>query len=116
MVACGSLALLGEAGIVGLLAYPTSCDYYFYLKIFASLFIILSFLLKDSEEERNFRPGDMISSMGVSAIVVIIIALFGTFLEAPLLDGTIIKVVQPDIFITTLVAGLVIIVIWILKK
>ncbi len=102
---CAGLETLADNSITGILAFPTSCDYQFYAKVMAAFFIILSSILFYRDKNEG-RKGDMISSMGVSAIATIFIALIGTF----------IKIIQPDIFIEIFVIGLIFIVLWLLKK
>lgn len=102
---CKGLETLTDNSITGILAFPTSCDYQFYAKIMAAFFIILSMILYHRDKAQG-RKSDMISSMGISAIATIFVALIGTFL----------KIIQPDIFIEIFVGGMIFIVIWFLKK
>lgn len=102
---CRVLDPLIENSIVGILAYPTVCDYYFYLKFMAGLFIIITLILKATDDEK-FIKSDTLSAMGVSALAVIFLSLIG------LTYGFI----QVDVFIEILVAGMVFVVIWLLKK
>ena len=102
---CAGLETLIDNSITGILAFPTSCDYYFYAKIMFAFFVVLAFGVFKYEEDKLLRS-DMISAMGVSAIATIFIALIGTM----------ISVIQPDVFIGIFVVGIVFIVIWLLKK
>jgi len=102
---CAGLETLVDNSITGILAFPTSCDYYFYAKIMFAFFIILSLILYQRDKDK-FLKSDMISAMGVSSIATIFVALLGTFL----------KIIQPDIFILVFVIGMILIVIWLLKK
>lgn len=102
---CNGLETLVDNSITGILAFPTSCDYYFYAKIMGTFFVVLSMILYNREKDK-FIKSDMLSSMGVSAIATIFVALIGTF----------IKIIQPDVFIEIFVVGMILIVIWLLKN
>ena len=102
---CNGLETLVDNSITGILAFPTSCDYYFYAKIMGAFFIILSMILFNRDKDK-FQKSDMVSSMGVSAIATIFVSLI----------GTLIKIIQPDVFIEIFVAGMIFIVIWLLKN
>lgn len=102
---CAGLETLVDNSITGILAFPTSCDYQFYAKIMAALFIVLTMILYYRDKDK-FVKSDMISAMGVSAIATIFVALLGTF----------IKIIQPDIFIEIFVIGMIFIAVWLLKK
>ena len=103
-VTCKGLETLTDNTITGILAFPTSCDYQFYAKIMGAIFVILEMILYNWDKDKLIKP-DMISSMGVSAIATIFIALI----------GTLIKIIQPDIFIEIFVIGMIFIIIWLLK-
>ena len=105
---CDGLEILITANTTGLadiLAFPTSCDYYFYAKIMVSFFIVVTFALYYGERLRLKDP-DMISSAGVSALATI----FVTFV------GTLLGIIQRDVFTEILAAGFIIIAVWLLKK
>lgn len=93
-------------GISGFLSYPTSCIPQFYAYIMGALWVILTFILYNREKDDNkiLKP-DFLSSMGVSAIAIIFISLIGTLLG----------IIQSDIFIEIIVVGLIFIAIWIFK-
>lgn len=93
-------------GISGFMAYPTSCIPQFYAYIMGALWLIITFILynRDKEDNKIIKP-DFLSSMGVSAIAVIFISLIGTLLG----------IIQSNIFIEILVIGLIFIAIWIFK-
>lgn len=101
---CTGLEILTDNTIIGILQFPTSCDYQFYAKLMGAFFVVLTFILFNREKEKLIKA-DMISCMGVSAIATISIALLGTFL----------KIIQADIFIEIFVIGVIFIVIWLLK-
>lgn len=101
---CAGLENLTRTDILGILAYPNTCDYYFYAKILGAIFIILTLILSFKEWDRYTKP-DLISCLGVSALATIFIALIGTLLT----------IIQPDVFILAFVLGAVFIIIWIIK-
>ena len=102
---CTGIETLIDSSITGILAYPNTCDYYFYAKIMGAFFIILSLSLYYKDKER-LTKSDMISCLGVSAIATIFVSLIGTF----------IKIIPSDIFIKIFVVGMIFIVIWVFKK
>lgn len=102
---CDGLNATLNTGISGILAFPTTCDYYFYAKILGAIWIILIFTLYFKEKETITKP-DMISIMAISSIATMFIALAGSLLE----------IVQPDIFIEIFVIGMIFIVIWLFKR
>jgi len=105
MALCPGIETLSDTSIVGILSYPTLCDTQFYAKIMAAIFIILAFGLFMRDRDRETKP-DIISAMGVSAIAVIFLSLV----------GTLIGFIQQTIFIEIFVIGMILIVIWMLKK
>ena len=102
---CAGLNGTINTGISGILAYPTTCDYYFYSKILVAIWIILTFILYFKDKENMIKP-DWISCMAISSIATIFIALAGSLLN----------IVQPDIFIEIFVVGMIFIVIWLFKR
>ncbi len=102
---CAGIEIVTNMSIGGLLSYPNTCDFYFYAKLMAAFFIILSFILF-KRDEAKLAKGDMISSMGVSAIAVIFISLIGTLLN----------IIPREVFIEIMIAGMIFIVLWIIKK
>lgn len=101
---CSGLETLTDNTIIGILQFPTSCDYQFYAKIMGAFFLVLTFILFNREKDK-FVKADMISCMGVSAIATISIAIIGTF----------IKIIQVDVLIEIFVVGMIFIVIWLIK-
>lgn len=104
-MACAGLETLTDQTITGILAFPTSCDYYFYAKVMFAFWLVLSAALFRGDKDRYLKS-DYLSAMGVSAIATICVAL----------AGTLVKIIQPDIFIDIFVVGMVFIVIWLIKK
>ena len=102
---CAGLETLTDNSIVGILSFPTSCFYPFYELIMGAFFIVIALILKASDEDK-FIKSDMISAMGVSAVATIFISLLGTVLG----------IIQSDIFVEIFVVGMIFIVIWLLKK
>ena len=49
---CNGLETLIDDSITGILAFPTSCDYYFYAKIMAAFFVVLSMILYNREKDK----------------------------------------------------------------
>ncbi len=101
----------GITNIADLLVWPTACNYYIYLIVFAVIFITLSLILYNREKEIQIKS-DLISSMGVSAIVTIILALIGTLIK----NTAGIPMVQSDIFLYIFAMGIIFILIWMFKK
>jgi len=105
MPLCRGLETLTDTSLLGILNYPTVCDYYFYAKILGAIFIVLTLLLFNREEENVVR-GDMISCAAISSIATIFIAI----------AGSILGIIQTDILIISLVIGTIFIAIWIFKN
>ena len=102
---CAGLETLTDNSITGILAFPTSCHYWFYGEVMLGIFIILAMLLYQRDKEKYVKA-DMLSSLGVSAIATIFIALIGTF----------IKIIQQEVFITIFAGGMIFIILWLIKK
>lgn len=102
---CAGLETLVDNSITEILAFPTSCDYYFYAKIMFAFWLIIAFVLYRADKDKYLKS-DFMSAAGVSAIATIFVSLIGTLL----------KIIQPDIFITIFVIGMVLIVFWLMKK
>ena len=94
-----------DIGIEGILAFPTTCYYWYWGVVMAAIFVILSFILFNRDKDK-FQRSDMISSMGVAALATIFLTLILSLLN----------VVQTDVFITIFVGGMVFVVLWLLKK
>lgn len=102
---CSGLDVLTEDSLVGLLQFPTTCDYYFYAKIMFAFFMIVALSLFFADRKRIVKA-DFISCLGISGISTIFVSLIGTLLE----------IIQGDVFIEIVVACLVFIVIWLVKR
>ncbi|KKM14618.1 hypothetical protein LCGC14_1704340 [marine sediment metagenome] len=105
MALCPGIETLSDTSIIGILSYPNICDAQFYAKIMAAIFIILAFGLFMRDRNRETKP-DIISAMGVSAIAVIFLSLI----------GTLIGFITNEIFIEIFVVGMILVVIWMLKR
>lgn len=102
---CAGIDVLTNYTLVDILSYPTTCDYQFYAKIMAGIFIVIALILFETEREKAVKP-DMLSCAGVASMATIFLALLGTM----------INIIQVDIFIEIFVVGMIIIVIWLFKK
>ena len=105
------LAFTNINSIGDLLVWPTGCNYYIYLIVFATIFITLSLILYNRQKESQIRA-DIVSSMGVSSIAVIFLALTGTLIK----NSANIPMIQQDIFLYVFAVGIVFILIWFFKK
>ena len=94
-----------------LLVWPTGCNYHFYLIVFATIFIVLTLILYNRQKESQITA-DLISSLGVSSIAIIFLALIGTLIK----NSADIPMVQSDIFLYVFAFGIVFILIWFFKK
>ena len=106
---CSAFTNINSIG--DLLVWPTGCNYYIYLIVFATVFITLSLILYNRQKESQIRA-DLISSMGVSSIATIFLALTGTLIKNS--DG--IPMIQQDIFLYVFAVGIIFILIWFFKK
>ena len=103
---CSGLEILGSSpNITSIMTFPLTCDYYFYLKFMVAIFIVIAFGLWFKDREKMVRA-DIISCLGVSALATIFLSII----------GTLIGIIQPDIFILIMVVGLVLVAMWLLKK
>ncbi len=94
-----------------ILVWPTICNYWFYLVVFATLFITLTLILYNREREEIVKA-DIISSLGVSSIAIFLLALTGTLVK----NSAGIPMVQQDIFLYIFSITLVFVMIWFFKK
>ncbi len=101
----------GINNIGDLLVWPTSCYYHFYLVVFITIFITLALILWNRQEEKEVTA-DIISSLGVSSIAVIFLALIGTIIK----NTAGIPMVQQDIFLYVFAVGIIFILLWFFKK
>ena len=106
---CSGFTGIGNWG--DMLVWPTGCNYYFYLIVLAVVFMTLSLILYNREKEERIRA-DMISSLGVSSIVTLILALIGTLIK----NTAGIPMIQNDIFLYVFSLAIIFILIWFFKK
>ncbi len=106
---CSAFTNINSIG--DLLVWPTGCNYYIYLIVFATIFITLTLILYNRQKEREIT-GDLISSMGVSSIAVIFLALTGTLIK----NSAGIPMVQQNIFLYIFAVGIIFILIWFFKR
>ncbi len=104
-------AFTGITTIGDLLIWPTGCNYYFYLIVFGTIFLTLALILYNREKEERIR-GDMVSCLGVSSIVTVVLALIGTLIK----NSAGIPMVQQDIFLYVFAVAVIFIMIWFFKK
>lgn len=102
---CAGLESLTDKGIVGILQYPTSCDFWFWGKIMLAIFMILTLSLYIKDREKLLKA-DFISAAGVSALATIFLTLI----------GSIAQIIERDIMVLTLVIGLIFIIMWLIKR
>ena len=106
---CATFTNINSIG--DLLVWPTSCNYYIYLIVFITIFITLSLIIYNRQKESEIKA-DLISSMGVSSIATIFLALIGTLIK----NTANIPMIQQDIFLYVFAVGIVFILIWFFKR
>ncbi len=92
------------------LVYPVGCDYYFYLKIFLGLFIIMTWTVY-AAEKRIRQNAEMLSSLAVSSLAILILALIGSLIK----NTQDIAMVSGEILLYILAFTIPFILIWIFK-
>ena len=93
------------------LVWPVGCDYYFYLKFFLVLFVVLAWGLYKAEK-RQKQSAEFLSSMGVSSIAIVFLAVICTLIK----DSQNIPMVSAEVLLYILAPTIPIILIWIFKK
>lgn len=104
-------AFTGITTLGDFLVWPTGCFYYFYLVVMSTIFITLTLVLYNKEKEEQVRA-DIISTLGVSSIVTIILSLIGTLIT----NSAGIPMIQNDVFLYIFAMGTIFILIWFFKK
>ena len=94
-----------NSSISSILSYPSTCVPQFWGEIMGAFFIILTMILFNRDKDKYLKS-DMISAMGVSSIATIFVSLI----------GTLIGIIQNNVFIEIFVVGTIFIIIWLLKK
>ncbi len=106
---CSAFTNINSIG--DLLVWPTGCNYYIYLMVLTTVFIVLCLILYNRQKESEITA-DLVSSMGVSSIAIIVLALTGTLIK----NSAGIPMIQQDIFLYTFAGGMVFILIWFFKR
>lgn len=92
------------------LVYPTTCDYFFYLKILLGIGIILAWTLFKFDEKRTGKA-DLISALGVSSIAMAFFALIGSLVT----NTAGIPMIQSDILLILVAIATAASLLWIFK-
>lgn len=93
------------------LVWPTGCDYYFYLKIFLGIWIVVAWILFKTQEDKETRA-DMISCAAISSIAVFLLASTGTLIK----NLSDVAMVQTDILMYILAMTISLVMLWIWTK
>lgn len=105
---CQGLEIYGtEIGIAEILAFPNTCNYYFWAIILAFFFIVMTMILYNRERE-DFVKSDIISCLGVSALATILLSIPGTLTDP--------QIIEQDIFLFTIAFGVIFIGLWLFKR
>lgn len=112
---CAGLETIASTSIVGILAFPTSCFYWFWGLIMLAWWIILASILFFADKDK-FIKSDILSALGVSSVVNVVTSLALTLLREELDSGVIISVMQPDVFTTVFTINMIFIVLWLIRK
>ncbi len=104
-------AIFSIDSIADLLVWPAGCDFYFYLKIFTGLFIILTWGLYKFEKKHR-QDSEILSSMGVSSIAIFVLALIGTLIK----NSDNIPMISSTVLLIIIAVTIPIILIWMFKK
>ncbi len=108
MVVCTSIVSIES--VADFLVYPTSCNYFFWLYILGTLFLIVAWVLFKAEEDKK-GEGDITSALGVSSIAVTFVGVVGSLIKST--EG--VPVIQSDILLYMVAATVVFVMIWIFK-
>ena len=95
-------SLSDTAGISELLALPNASYPFYWGLIMVGIFIIVSFSIYFRDKSLG-KPGNLLSAMAVSSLAIIMLSTLGTLMN----------IITLDVFLPLLVAGLVIIALWI---
>lgn len=102
---CEGLESLTDTGISGILSYPNTCFNWFWGLIIAAIFFVIALSLYFRDRDRQVNP-DFMSILGVSSLASIMIALAGSLLG----------LIQKEVFSVILAVGLVFVIIWLIKR
>lgn len=90
-----------------LLVWPTTCDYYFWLKLLGAIMFIIGWVLYKAEEKRENR-GDLIGSLAVSSIAIVVLASIGTLIK----NTAGIAMIQSEVLLILLAICIPLVLIW----
>ena len=107
MGTCQALSTL--TGITDWLVWPTSCNYHIYLYILEFLFLFLSWSSFQASEKKG--RDDLLSSLGISSIVVLVLGAIGTFIK----NSSSVAMIQSDIILVLLAQFIVCVALWRMK-
>ncbi len=95
---------LNKTNIEDILSYPLTGDFWFWGEILLAIFIIIT-LFTFFEERERLGKGNLLSSLAIASVVTIVLSFIGSLF----------KIVTKEIFLITLVLGIVLIFIWFIK-
>ncbi len=98
------LESLNDTSVAGIMSFPLSGDYYFYAKILFGIWLIIA-LGFFFEEKKRLGRGNMLSSLAVSSLAVIVLAVIGSLFD----------IITQEVFVSTIVLGLIFIFIWFVR-
>ena len=98
------LESLNDTSVAGIMSFPLSGDYYFYAKILFGIWLIigLGFFF---EEKKRLGKGNMLSSLAVSSLATIVLAVIGSLFD----------IVTQEVLVSTIVLGSIFIFIWFVR-
>lgn len=98
------LESLNDTSVAGIMSFPLTGDYYFYAKILFGIWLIigLGFFF---EEKKRLGKGNMLSSLAVSSLAIIVLAVIGSLFD----------IITQEVFVSTIVLGLIFIFIWFVR-
>lgn len=105
---CSQLSAI--TSISDLLVWPIGCNYYFWLIILGTIFIITAWAIFKNDQRRG-KEGDLISAIGVSSIATTFIGAIGTLIK----NSDDIPMIQSNILLIMVAVTVVIVLIWIWK-
>jgi hypothetical protein len=103
-------AMFSIESVSDFLVWPVTCDYYFYLKIFIAIFIVLTWTLYKIEKKIR-TDAEFISCIGISSIAIIVFGLIGSLIQNT--EG--IVMISTEILLSILAFTIPIFLIWIFK-
>ncbi len=97
--------------VADFLVWPTGCDFYFYLKIFLTILLILTWTLYKHEKKIR-QNSELLSSLAVSSVAILVLGLIGSLIE----NSAGIAMISSEVLLLLLAILIPIILIWIFKK